>query len=1058
MIEPWDYLIVSASSELQADSYRKQLALRINLNLVEGFRKVLVVADPGGRRIGSGGSTVYSILRVLSRCLTEEARGSFESSACLEALHSLRILILHAGGDSTRLPTYGPCGKLFVPLPGDSDRPFSMTIFDRQLPIYRALPAPVSGSGQVVITSGDVLLDFDPTAVRFASEGLTGLGCYALPEEASHHGVFCSQDENRVELFLQKPSVQEQEDLSAIGRHGQTIMDIGVMNLCPQAVTSLLELFETELNAKGELDWKGHFAETVLESGLDFYREICCAMGSSASASHHASASSRSGSRLTEQDLGSLFRTVSKIPFSVQVLPRCHFLHFGTLGQLISSGSELLSRDYGVSQYGKYLSINNVFEKKGEIVGSRAWVEGSSINARLSLGGENVVVGLDLTEPLALPEEACLDLLPGKSREGQPVFFVRCYGSKDSFGKGSPADLQFCGQTLQRWLGALGASPESVWVDDPGGGLWTARLFPAVGSASFFKNFVWMFDPSTANDQQKKAWREADRYSHQEIAELADRDKFHSRRRRFRSKEIRGSFQKIFRPKGEMSAAELAYLFSGLAAGESASWISEILRTAFDQFGSETRSYGVERLELSRILHTLGSALLRLIENRPEIDQDLKRLVKESLDSSETGWLESLGIGLSEAKDVATWATLLQDTAFENLSQTIVLGSREKAEPPASVLRSDEIVWGRAPARLDLGGGWTDTPPYSLEHGGCVINAAVNLNGQPPIQVYARIIGEPVIRVTSIDHGARAVIETLEQLLDYRKATGQFALAKAALVLSGFSPETARWPSEVNTLEEMLVSFGGGIELTTLAAIPSGSGLGTSSIMGAVLTAVINRLLGIRLTERELFNRVLQLEQELTTGGGWQDQIGGAVGGVKLISTEAGLVPDPRIHFVPADLLSPRLNGGQTLLYYTGIRRLAKNILRGVVGNYLDRDRVMMSTLRDLHSLPPGVAESLSRKEMERFGYNIDVAWRLNQQIDPDSTTEVIDEILDQVAPYILGAKLLGAGGGGFLLMITRSIADAQSVRTLLIQDPPNERARFFEYEISEEGLAVTVC
>ena len=70
---------------------------------------------------------------------------------------------------------------------------------------------------------------------------------------------------------------------------------------------------------------------------------------------------------------------------------------------------------------------------------------------------------------------------------------------------------------------------------------------------------------------------------------------------------------------------------------------------------------------------------------------------------------------------------------------------------PRNSLRSDEIVWARAPARLDLGGGWTDTPPYALEHGGRVLNAAVELNGQPPIQAFARTIAEPLVRIRSID-------------------------------------------------------------------------------------------------------------------------------------------------------------------------------------------------------------------------------------------------------------------------------------------------------------------
>jgi galactokinase/mevalonate kinase-like predicted kinase len=228
--------------------------------------------------------------------------------------------------------------------------------------------------------------------------------------------------------------------------------------------------------------------------------------------------------------------------------------------------------------------------------------------------------------------------------------------------------------------------------------------------------------------------------------------------------------------------------------------------------------------------------------------------------------------------------------------------------------------------------------------------------------------------------------------------------------------------------------------------------------MGAVLMAVIHRMIGRRLSPQELFHGVLRLEQELTTGGGWQDQIGGAVGGVKMITAEAGLIPDPRIHFVPPDVLNPAANGGQTLLYYTGIRRLAKNILRTVVGNYLDRDRGAMETLRRLHAFPPAMANAMSAKDIRAFGELIDLAWNLNKAIDPDSTTDVIEGILARVKPQIHGAKLLGAGGGGFLLIVCRTPEDAAAARKTLESEPPNDRARFFDFATSSEGLAVTVC
>ena len=435
----------------------------------------------------------------------------------------------------------------------------------------------------------------------------------------------------------------------------------------------------------------------------------------------------------------------------------------------------------------------------------------------------------------------------------------------------------------------------------------------------------------------------------------------------------------------------------------------------------------------------------------------LPRDVASLLSEEEMGALYSRDIP-DFSLPLAQWTDRLKETAFSLLSRTIVVSRMDTSPPPANSLRSDEIIWSRSPVRLDLGGGWSDTPPYSLENGGCVINAAVDLNGQAPIQVYARVIEEKEIRINSIDHSSREVIRDLNGLTDYREPTSQFGLAKAALALSGFSLRTSTWPTNVRDLKGMLDVFGGGIELTTLAAIPSGSGLGTSSIMGAVLLSAISRMIGRPLSRRELFFRVLQLEQELTTGGGWQDQIGGVVDGVKMITSEAGLVPDPRIHYIPPDVLDPRINGGLTLLYYTGLRRLAKNILKDVVGGYLDRDRRSAAVLRELHAFPPKMAEAMGAKDMEEFGRLIDRAWRLNKALDPDSTTDAIEDILQAVKPHILGAKLLGAGGGGFLLIVCRSFDDAQSVRQKLMHNPPNTRARFFDFSVSHEGLVVTVC
>jgi galactokinase/mevalonate kinase-like predicted kinase len=115
-----------------------------------------------------------------------------------------------------------------------------------------------------------------------------------------------------------------------------------------------------------------------------------------------------------------------------------------------------------------------------------------------------------------------------------------------------------------------------------------------------------------------------------------------------------------------------------------------------------------------------------------------------------------------------------------------------------------------------------------------------------------------------------------------------------------------------------------------------------------------------------------------------------------------------------------------------------------------------MATLKQIRIVAEQVAQSLICKDIETFGQLIDAAWRLNKQLDPNSTNDEIESLFERVGPHIYGAKLLGAGGGGFMLMICKSAADTAAVREMLVAEPPNERARFFDFDVSKEGLTVT--
>jgi fucokinase len=500
----WDYLIVTASNARQAQAYEAQLGLRRERGLLPQVRECFVVADLEDRRIGSGGSTVYCLAQVMER-----ERGQVAE----DVLSRLRILIVHAGGDSRRLPAYGPCGKIFVPVPGEAYAGLPATLFDLLVAEFLNLPAGAPGRGQIVVASGDALVRFDASNVRLDRPGMTVLGSYAEPAEAGRHGVYCLGAGDSITLYLQKPPVEEQKAAGAINAAGKTALDLGVMSLDAEAAAVLLDRF----------DLAGEARERILRHGLDLYREICCAMGSAATVESYIRSARGSGSTWSGEMLAEVYPALRAIPFHVQLVPGASFLHFGSTRQLVESGRALVERDRGT------LAINDSMARGATITGDDSWVEGCRLRAPLELAGWNVVVGVDVDEPLRLPREACLDVLRGRDRRGGAVWFVRCYGIRDQFKDSIAQGARFCGRPLLEWLSAVGTAPEEVWTGQERS-LWNARVFPAEQAPGGYRRWLWMYAPETASEEETRAFLSADRYSAAEMAVLADQEAFHARR------------------------------------------------------------------------------------------------------------------------------------------------------------------------------------------------------------------------------------------------------------------------------------------------------------------------------------------------------------------------------------------------------------------------------------------------------------------------------------------------------------------------------------------------
>ena len=401
------------------------------------------------------------------------------------------------------------------------------------------------------------------------------------------------------------------------------------------------------------------------------------------------------------------------------------------------------------------------------------------------------------------------------------------------------------------------------------------------------------------------------------------------------------------------------------------------------------------------------------------------------------------------------------EQAFALLREGLCSYAADNQQRPSLCVAEDQIVWGRSPVRIDIAGGWTDTPPYCLMEGGNVINLAIELNGQPPLQTYVRPSKELRIVLRSIDLGAMEVVETFEQLTDFMHVGSPFSIPKAALVLAGFG---SGYPSSTHnsplgsgpSLREELEAFGCGIELTLLSAIPAGSGLGTSSILAATVLGALNDFCGLGWDKNEIGRRTLILEQMLTTGGGWQDQFGGVLGGVKLLQTGRGFDQSPQVRWLPNDLwIQPEYHPCH-LLYYTGITRTAKQILAEIVRRMFLNHGGELALLREMKEHTMEMYEAIQQNDFLRMGKLMRRTWEQNQQLDSGTNPPAVKALTDLVDDLCLSYKLPGAGGGGYLYMIAKDPEAAARIKQTLNTHCLNKNARFVEMTLSTTGQQIS--
>lgn len=880
--------------------------------------------DPIDHKLGSGGGTTWLLTQAYENEMAHSDANNQKTFD--EWLSSEKRLLLHAGGQSRRLPAYAPSGKVLTPVPvfrWERGQRLSQDLLSLQIPLYKKIMDAAPSSLHTMIVSGDVLIRTTQPLQPIPEADVVCYGLWLGPEIAKNHGVFVSSCDTPsvLKCMLQKPSPAT---LGTIQKDHYYLTDIGIWLLSDKAVKVLM-------SHKGE---------------YDLYSEFGGAMG-------------------TEPTLND--EAVKELKVAILPLSGGEFYHFGTSHELLSStlaiqnlvNDQRLIMHHSRKPHPCIFIQNSITKKAVDSSNEEVWIENSYISEGWSISQKNIITGVPKNNwNITLAPGQCIDIVP----MGETQYVVRPYGFND----------RFAGEEQQR--------PQFPIVDN-------------IDEAGLVLRYMLNQETEGKDKGKGKAiFEKAQKISAEQISATANLRRLFEQRREFRKHNwsaLADNYEHSVFYQLDLNDAAKEFKANGIAMPKPLPDSAPLLTRMKDAMfrGDNDKAFGLLREGIVKTSNTNGI-------NMPTLS--------------------------SMSNKVAT----------------------------------DQIVWGRSPVRIDIAGGWTDTPPFCLMEGGSVVNLAIELNGQQPIQTYVKPCLEHHVVLKSIDLGASEIVETYEQLADFKRVGSPFSIPKATLALAGFLPQYSQ--EKYPDLKSQLMAFGCGIEITLLSAIPAGSGLGTSSVLAATVLGTINDFLSLGWDKNEICHKTLVLEQLLTTGGGWQDQFGGVLQGVKLLQTCKGFEQQPIVHWLPTDLYTQPEYQACHLLYYTGITRTAKTILAEIVQKMFLNDHDQVALLREMKAHSLQMYEAIQRNDFKEMGKLVGKTWLQNQAIDAGTNPLEVKKLTDLIDDLCLGYKLPGAGGGGYLYMVAKDPEAAARIKVILNANRPNGNARFVGMNLSKTGLQVS--
>lgn len=972
----WDYLILTASNEEQAESYRQQIEQRLQARHLPEKTEYAVLADPEGKRVGSGGATL-NVLRYVA--LREAERAACPRSG-KNPFEGKRILVIHSGGDSKRAPQYSACGKLFSPVPRELPDGRPSTLFDELVIGMSGIPSRIRDG--MLVLSGDVLLLFNPLQIDFQFEGAAGITMKMPVRIGKDHGVYLSNGNNHVRSFLHKQTEERLAALGAVDEQGAVDLDTGAVLLDGRLLGALYSLICRDGRPDGE-----RFARFVNEEArISFYGDFLYPLGREATLEDYYQQEPEGS--FTAQLLAcrtEIWDALHGFSMGLCSVSPAEFIHFGTTGELLALVTENIE-DYEYLGWRRLVTTtvdgkadfaaNNSVIEAPEALGAGVYAEDSFVGAGASVGAGSIVSNVRL-ETETVPPGCALSGIWLKN--GGCV--VRVYGIWDNPKGTLQSSTPFLYGNLSGFLEQNGLEEDDLW-STADRSLWTACLYPVgddMREAVAWALLVCRMSRGEASGEEIERWRQAKRESLYGSFNRADTGRLIEWRaqlrdqilvRKFVDALLRGEdYQDALHVFGDGQISEVQYRLLLEAAGGT------------DFFGK------------IRILYSLSRYMKK--QNR-EYD------------------------GVSYDKIESLCFREIQDVVCAANTAGLASGKR-------FCIARDEVNVS-LPVRVNWGGGWTDTPPYCNEHGGVVLNAAISLNGILPVQVCVRRLEEACVEFESQDVGAFGRIDSLEEIQNCHDPFDPFALHKAALLTYGIVPMEGK-----ASLADILQEMGGGLYLSTqVVGVPKGSGLGTSSILAGACIRALSEFVGETLSQNEIYDKVLCMEQLMSTGGGWQDQVGGVTPGIKYITTCPGIRQKIQVTQVELSEAAKQELQERFALIYTGQRRLARNLLRKVVGGYLSGRRDSILALKNMPELAVLMKFELERGDIDAFAGLLNRHWLLSQQLDAGSTNTCIDQIFLACEDLIDGRFIAGAGGGGFLMVILKRGVTKQQLRQRL--------------------------